>query len=1231
VKSDPLLPESQRFARFRVIRELGRGAQGAIFEAIDVERDMRVAIKTLRAALPDTIARIKSEFRLVRDLRHPNLVRIGELVEEGGRWFFTMELVDGMNLLSYVRRESATGPAGDPTVPWTGGVSLPPPEARTPGAYDDRRLRRSLVQLASVLDYFHASGKVHRDLKPSNILVDASDRTVLIDFGVAGEVSDEDDRQLVGTVPYMAPEQVMGDAVGPEADWYAFGVILFEAITGRRPFEGDSETMMERKCTMEAPRPSDFVRDVPHDLEALCNRLLARDPRDRAAAAEVAQTLGTWRAGDGNPEPLFVGRERELEALSRAFDDVTRGRAVTLVLEGESGVGKSALARKFVEGLRARQEPPLILTGRCHENENVPFNAFDAVIEALARHLVTRSNNARRDLLPDGIDCLAALFPTLGRVDGEERVMPAAVDARVVRDDAFDALRELLGNVARRWRTVVLLEDIQWADADSLALLAALTYAPGAPELLVLATARRSVDGASCAAVGAVGGHVQRVAVEGLAAREADALVRRLLDRLGTRSSVEPDAIVESAGGHPMFIEELVHFLSRPRSKARAAALDDALRARVAELSTEAQHVLSVVCVAGTPTEQGVIASAAGVSFAIYSQAAAVLHEAKLARIRGPRSDDQVEPFHDRVREAVHAALTEGQVASTHRELARALEASGAGPEVLFHHFAAAGQGDRAIEYAELAAEAATRSLAFDRAADLYRRALAVGARDEPHRRHLLTRLGERLVDAGRSKEAARVFLEAASTGSPERLARLDLLRRAAERFLMSGHVEEGLATTREVLAASGQSMPKTWLGGVAQLGWVQFRLSRKQLTWKTRRLEEVDAASAMRMDVCWSVGAGLALVDSLRSALFFARGAVECVEHGDDARIARALAGAAVAEAGMLRHAGAARVGAACRRAADAEASARSRSYAALVETAEAFFLANDWRATSTASREARRLWQATGCSEGWEVDIADQFECWALDNGGSFRDLAERVPAKIRAAQRSGNRFVEVSYRTQFVNLRLIHDQPNDARREVEDAIAIWPRADDSFGNQDYLALRGLTAVALYERDERAAVDLLPRWDRYFASLLGRVPFLRLDALWNVGSVALLRAGASLARGEATRARAHLREARRARAEVMRIDSPYARANGGLLRIGVALFDGDLDAAVLALREGILDADARGADLHGAVMRARLGAILDGAEGSSLGQSAQEWMRAQNVRDPSSLTGTVLVDVAR
>jgi serine/threonine protein kinase len=150
--------------RFQLRRRIGEGGMGVVWEAHDKERLTTVALKTLRSLAPDALLRFKNEFRALQDVSHPNLVSLGELIEEGGQWFFTMELVRGVPLASWVR-------------PYEG---LP---------YDEARLRTAFAQLADGLQALHARGLLHRDLKPSNVLVSESGRVVLLDFGVVSELA----------------------------------------------------------------------------------------------------------------------------------------------------------------------------------------------------------------------------------------------------------------------------------------------------------------------------------------------------------------------------------------------------------------------------------------------------------------------------------------------------------------------------------------------------------------------------------------------------------------------------------------------------------------------------------------------------------------------------------------------------------------------------------------------------------------------------------------------------------------------------------------------------------------------------------------------------------------------------------------------------------------------------------------------------------------------------------
>ncbi|HEX9104127.1 MAG TPA: serine/threonine-protein kinase, partial [Polyangia bacterium] len=270
--------------RFDVLRRLGEGGMGVVYEAYDRERRMRVALKTLRTLSAEGILRFKNEFRALQDLSHPNLCTLGELISLGRQWFFTMELVDGVDLLGWVRpqREGVPAPAvttshelvvdpspsADTLRPHASAVQRLERAARPP--VDVARLRAALVDLARGVSALHAVGVVHRDIKPSNILVEQkTGRVVLLDFGLAQSATyrpGESDIRVVGTADYMAPEQASGRKVGPEADWYSVGVVLYEALTGGVPFSGAPLEVLLQKQGRDPMPPRALAPEAPADL-----------------------------------------------------------------------------------------------------------------------------------------------------------------------------------------------------------------------------------------------------------------------------------------------------------------------------------------------------------------------------------------------------------------------------------------------------------------------------------------------------------------------------------------------------------------------------------------------------------------------------------------------------------------------------------------------------------------------------------------------------------------------------------------------------------------------------------------------------------------------------------------------------------------------------------------------------------------------------------------------------
>ncbi|HEX5659967.1 MAG TPA: serine/threonine-protein kinase, partial [Polyangiales bacterium] len=287
--------------RFQLLRVLGRGGMGVVYEARDTREDRIVALKLLPNVTPDRLLRFKREFRAVAELHHDNLVRLGELIGSGDTWFFTMELVPGEDLVSYVRgypvpRESIQPDplnetsASDATVPASLATAVPLDPA------EELRLRRSLAQLASALVALHEAGSIHRDIKPSNVLVTREGRVVLLDFGLASLSSHDTTLFGAGTPLYMAPEQASGP-VTMAADWYAFGVLMFELLTGSLPFNGAPQLVLLAKQGGSAPVVRARNSAAPRDLASLCDALLSVYPEHRPSGHEILQSLRRTDSG----------------------------------------------------------------------------------------------------------------------------------------------------------------------------------------------------------------------------------------------------------------------------------------------------------------------------------------------------------------------------------------------------------------------------------------------------------------------------------------------------------------------------------------------------------------------------------------------------------------------------------------------------------------------------------------------------------------------------------------------------------------------------------------------------------------------------------------------------------------------------------------------------------------------------------------------------------------------
>lgn len=776
--------------RFSVVRLVGTGGMGVVYEVFDRERRQTVALKTLRKLDATSLYRFKHEFRALADIVHPNLIPLYELFADEQHWFFTMELVEhATDFLSYLREghrdsesssDTATHTVVNPSLSAPALASRPaglsqPYVGDGPGALvvDMDRLRHTLRQLAEGVATLHAAGKLHRDLKPRNVLVRPDGRVVILDLGLVADLSqarhersssdssasdsgssgrsahseprsyEGTDRKFAGTIAYMSPEQAARATLTPASDWYAVGVMLFQALTGRLPFEGLAARVLREKQDVDPPRPTELVPDLPEDLATLCEHLVRRNPDARPAGAAVLGRLGIrqastrWRVtGQAVDDLPFVGRSAQLDTLSTAFETLLRdGHHVVCRVHGRSGAGKSTLLARFLVDLADTREA-VVLTGRCYEQESVPFKAVDSLVDALTRYLMTLSPDELEALTPVHTAALTRMFPVLARVETFARpgaASSSAGDPRELRRLAWDALRQVLSALGARRPLVLYVDDVQWGDADSALLLEDLLRGERAPRVLVLLAYRSEYATTSpfltAMASAAVAAERQvDIAVEPLSGDEAVALARLLLG--GARADVDADVawIAQQSGGSALFVHELAEHVKQGASAGMPATeLDAVLWERVQRLPDATRRLVEVVAVAGRPVRLQDAQAAAHMT-SLPPDVLTTLRTGRFVRtMRLDAKHDEVEMFHDRIRESIVARLPKDVLRHHHAGLAVALDLAGdADPETLAVHLEGSGDLAAAGRHYARAADDAARVLAFGRAEALFRKAVAV-------------------------------------------------------------------------------------------------------------------------------------------------------------------------------------------------------------------------------------------------------------------------------------------------------------------------------------------------------------------------------------------------------------------------------------------------------------------------------------------------------------------------
>jgi hypothetical protein len=700
------------------------------------------------------------------------------------------------------------------------------------------------------------------------------------------------------------------------------------------------------------------------------------------------------------------------------------------------------------------------------------------------------------------------------------------------------------------------------------------------------------------------------LALEPMTADEAQTLLASVIrTNPGLNDGTLTD-IAHEASGNPFLLRQLAGYLVSNVGRNRAT-FGEMMKDRLRSLPTRAQQFIETLAICGRPMDPALVHQAAGLDgderpLVAQLRAAQFLRSSSSARL--------VEPYHDRIREAIAASVSRENQRLFHGRVARTLVARGADdPEALSEHFREANEPEEASRYAVLAAKKADAALAFDRAAGHYRAALQLTP-EAPEHVAWTERLAAALANGGRPAEAAEAYLKVA--GEVDAVRSVEFQRLAAEQLLIGGHIDRGLKVIRTVLQTFGMRLASGPRTALASLLWRRVRLFCRGLRFVERDVHLTPAADLLRVDTCWSVCTGLAMVDYVRAADFHTRHLLLALDTGDPYRLARALAVETlfVGSLGGPRRRQAIQCAARTDAAAERAAHPHAIALSTLARGASAF-LVGDWPGAEAHCDRALAFLRDHSAGTIWELNSVHVFRLGALLYQGKLRESARDVAALLAQAKGRGNLYFETELRTRMNLVWLVADAPDEGEQQANDALQQWSHVDFQRMHYNYMVDRIQTE--LYRGRACAAWQVITEsWSAVKRAGLLRLQFQRIEAWYLRARCALLMAASepnpqkflSVARADA----------RNIRREGMAWSDPLSC----LLSATVAYLEGRSYLARDRLADAAAGFERAHMKLYLAVARRRLGEIAHDDDCQERRRQADEWMTAQGIVNSSRIT---------